>query len=271
MLDMCSLDVGSNKEQMDQNIIACAQIVEKGDPVRFRAIMALPAQYRPSLFVIFAFNLETARAPWMSQETMIAEMRLQWWHDALEEIATGGTVRRHEVVSPLAKLLTPDSARTLQRLVAARRWDIYKDPFASHSEFETYLESTSSSLLLVAARVLGACEEEVVYNFGYASGLARFFLATPKLYSAGRQPILDRSENALRAQAQEGLDRLFKARKARKKVSKEAGYAFLGGWQSGAILKTAVRSPEKILTGGLLRGNGSHSLALVLRRLTGLW
>ena len=55
---MCSLDVGSNKEQMDQNIIACAQIVEKGDPVRFRAIMALPAQYRPSLFVIFAFNLD---------------------------------------------------------------------------------------------------------------------------------------------------------------------------------------------------------------------
>ena len=68
--------------------------------------MAAPAQYRPSLFVIFAFNLETARAPWMSQETMIAEMRLQWWHDALEEIATGGTGRRHEVLSPLAKLLT---------------------------------------------------------------------------------------------------------------------------------------------------------------------
>jgi len=63
------------------------------------------------------------------------------------------------------------------------------------------LEATSSSLLLVAARMLGACEEEVVHNFGYASGLARFFLATPKLYSAGRQPILDCSENALRAQA----------------------------------------------------------------------
>ena len=53
---MGSLDVGPNKEQMDQNIIACAQIVEKGDPVRFRAIMAVPAQFRPSLFVIFAFS-----------------------------------------------------------------------------------------------------------------------------------------------------------------------------------------------------------------------
>ena len=88
----------------DDDLIACAQMVERADPDRFRALMATPVAARAKLFPIYAFNIEAARAPWVTQETMIAEMRLQWWRDALEEIRSGATVRRHEVVTPLAGL-----------------------------------------------------------------------------------------------------------------------------------------------------------------------
>ncbi|MBT6544979.1 MAG: squalene/phytoene synthase family protein, partial [Rhodobacteraceae bacterium] len=72
-------------ESSDLN--ACAALVERGDPARFLAVMAAPVQAREVLFVLFAFNLEVARAPWVTQQPMIAEMRLQWWCDALDEIA----------------------------------------------------------------------------------------------------------------------------------------------------------------------------------------
>ena len=47
-----------------EDVIACAKLVERGDPLRLRAVMAAPSDLRPALFTLFAFNLEVARAPW---------------------------------------------------------------------------------------------------------------------------------------------------------------------------------------------------------------
>ena len=90
------------------DLTACAALVQSADPDRFMATMAAPVAARRVLFPIFALNIEIARAPWVTQETMIAEMRLQWWRDALAEIAAGGPVRRHEVITPLADVLRPE-------------------------------------------------------------------------------------------------------------------------------------------------------------------
>ena len=78
---------------------ACAEITRKGDPDRFLSAMAARPALREILFPIYAFNVEVSRAPWVTKEPMIAEMRLQWWRDALQEIAAGGTVRRHDAVT----------------------------------------------------------------------------------------------------------------------------------------------------------------------------
>lgn len=67
------------------SIAACAALVARGDPDRFAAIMAAPPAARARLFPLYAFNLEVARAPWVTKEPMIAEMRLQWWRDVLAE------------------------------------------------------------------------------------------------------------------------------------------------------------------------------------------
>ena len=74
---------------LDDDIAACARLVARGDLPRFRATMAAPVELRRMLFPLYAFNLEVARAPWVTAEPMIALMRLQWWRDALGEIGGG--------------------------------------------------------------------------------------------------------------------------------------------------------------------------------------
>ena len=67
--------------------------------------MAAPLEARTRLLPLYALNLEIARAPWLTEEPMIAEMRLQFWRDTVEEAALGKSARAHEVAQPLAALI----------------------------------------------------------------------------------------------------------------------------------------------------------------------
>ncbi|MEO9460997.1 MAG: squalene/phytoene synthase family protein, partial [Marinomonas sp.] len=236
---------------IDQDIAACAGIVQRGDPDRFAAVMAVKPAARDVLFPIYAFNVEVARAPWVTQETMIAEMRLQWWRDGLSEIIAGGDVRRHEVVTPLAGVLDAHGAGVLDWLVEARRWDIYKDPFEDQAHFERYLMQTAGGLMYIAARALGDVREDVARDVGYAQGLANWLQAIPALESQKRVPLVDGRPEAVAALAQDGLRRLKKARAARGAVSSAAGQALLAGWQAETILKQAAQEPHRVIEGAL--------------------
>jgi phytoene/squalene synthetase len=255
----------------NDDIRACAGLLERGDPVRFRAVMSAPLAVRAKLFPVFAFNLEVARAPWVTKEAMIAEMRLQWWHDALDEIALGETIRRHEVVTPLSKFITAEAARDLQSLIEARRWDIYPDPFVDEAAFLRYISQTSSNLLKVASQALGPAEAQTLEKFGFGVGLANFFVAVPQLLSVGRSPLFDETSEFLRALALRGLSNLKEARSARGKISTIAGKALLSGWQAKTILKQAVEQPEKVLTGIRVPSGILDSSSLSLRAITGWW
>ncbi|MFY9244816.1 MAG: squalene/phytoene synthase family protein, partial [Roseicyclus sp.] len=109
---------------------ACADLVARGDPDRFRATMAGPLAARRVLFPLYAFNIEVSRAPWVTGEPIIAEMRLQFWRDVIEELAAGRPPRAHEVIAPLAQAIPQSVIGGLDRLVAARQWDIYSEAFA---------------------------------------------------------------------------------------------------------------------------------------------
>ncbi len=230
----------------DADLNACAALVERGDPWRFRAAMAAPVDLRKLLFPLYAFNVEVARAPWVTQETMIAEMRLQWWRDALEEIAEGKPVRRHEVTTPLAQAITADDARLLDELVAARRWDIYKDPFEDAAHFKRYIDQTAGHLMWVAARRLGTADEGVVRDAAYATGIAAWLCAIPTLEEAGRVPLLDGTSQGVSTLAQGALDRLRAARANRSKVKGQAQMALLPAAHAGPVLRAAAAAPQKV-------------------------
>jgi len=250
---------------------ACAALVEKADPLRFRAAMAAPVSARKILFPLYAFNVEVARAPWVTQEAMIAEMRLQWWRDALEEIATGGRPRRHEVVDALADVLDPQGARCLDGLVAARRWDVYKDPFDDVAHFAEYITATSGHLIWTAARLLGPAEEAVVRDFAFGVGIANIFQAYPVLTERGRAPLPDPSADGIEALAGDALSRMGQAAQARKSVSKASGAALIAGYHARPVLKMVKAAPDRVAADALDRNPAADSLRFLNVSLRGWW
>ncbi|MEM6308752.1 MAG: squalene/phytoene synthase family protein [Pseudomonadota bacterium] len=220
---------------------ACAALVEKGDPWRFRTVMAAPPDARAKLFPLYAFNVEVSRAPYVTAEPMIAEMRLQWWRDALEEIANG-TPRRHEVVTPLSDLLSPGQAQQLDRLVAARRWDCHKDAFEDHAALETYLRDTSGTLMQVAADLLTG-PEDVAQETGFALGIASWLTAIPALEAAKRIPLVDGTPAGVTAFANTGLNALQHSQRNIPRPARPAFWPALGAYR---VLHAAKSNPARV-------------------------
>lgn len=261
--------------RFDDDLNACAALVQRGDADRFLAVMAAPVAARAVLFPIYAMNLEVARAPWVTAEPMIAEMRLQWWRDALAEIAAGGPARRHEVITPLARVLPAPAAADLDALVAARRWDIYRDPFADAAALETYLDATAGTLAWAAARALcpeiDAAAEPVIRDAAQAAGVAAWLQAVPDLEARGRIPLVDGTPEGVRALARAGRTRLARARARRGAVPAAARPALLPGWQAGAILDQAIADPGRVARGDLGLSGARKRLMLMLRAASGRW
>nr|WP_174831664.1 squalene/phytoene synthase family protein [Ruegeria sp. HKCCA0235A] len=255
----------------DDDVKACAALVQRADPDRFRATMAAPVAARVVLFPIYALNVEVARAPWVTQEAMIAEMRLQWWRDALQEIAEGAAVRRHEVVTPLSRVLSPHLAGVLDEFVAVRRWDIYRDPFEDQEHFDAYINHSSGSLFVASAQALGAADENVLRDFGYGVGVANWFRAIPELEKRGRIPLLDGTTGGVQKLAQSALDRLRKARSKRGDIAPEARPALYAGWLAERVLKQAIAQPERVAAGTLEPGEMRQRLSLMWTVGSGRW
>ncbi len=251
----------------EADLTACAALVHQGDPDRFAATMASPVQARRILFPLFAFNVEASRAPWVTKEPMIAEMRLQWWRDALEEIADGRPARRHEVVTPLAACLRPEQARLLDGLVEARRWDIGSDPFDDEGAMWRYLDATTGTLLWVAAEALGAPsdDEPGVRQAARAVALANWMLALPELEARGKRPMHDGRPETLAALAAGALRDLT----AQRGLGLSARQALLCGWRARRTLTMVVRQPRRVAHGALVAPDLQRSLTLIRARLTG--
>ena len=253
------------------DLTACAELVERGDVPRFRATMAAPVSARPALFGLYAFNIEVSRAPWVTQEPMIAEMRLQWWRDALEEIGKGEGIRRHEVVTPVSQYLTPAGAGILDGLIEARRWDIWKEPFEDDAHFRRYLDATSGGLLRAGAGMLGGdLPEAVAADAGFALGLAAWFRAIPALENAQRMPLPDGRESTVRDLADEALTRLAAARAQRGAVGKAAAPLLFLAPEAAMVLKLARKEPARVKHAALDPAPLAARLGL-LRASLGRW
>ena len=228
-------------------IEACAALVEKGDPDRFLATMAAPPAARGKLFPLYAFNLEVARVPWVTEQPLIAEMRLQFWRDVLEAQAPPA----HEVAGPLHRVIreTRMDIKVLQRMIDARSWDVLRDPHRSQAALDVYIEDTAAGLMWAAGQALGAPAqaEPALRAVGWAAGLAVYFHAVPELKAEGRQPLVQESPEAIRALAETGLARLKLARAQRKSL----GPAAFSAWMAGPILAQVASAPERVLNGQL--------------------
>lgn len=242
-------------------IAACAALVERGDPDRFAAVMAAPVAARARLFPLYAFNLEVARAPWVTKEPLIAEMRLQWWRDVVSE----DHPRAHEVAGPLHGLIREASLPipVLDALIAARQWDVYHDPFADFAAFDAYLDATGGGLMWLAVCATGKGDEAAARDLGWATGLAGYLRAVPELEVRGRVPLIDGRPSAVAELAKAGLDRL---RRARGKVPQAAA---LAAWQTAGLLRQVADDPGVVAAGRMGLSEFARRGGLALQALTG--
>ncbi|MCT4558888.1 MAG: squalene/phytoene synthase family protein [Pelagimonas sp.] len=255
------------------DLVACAKLVEGADPERFASVMASPVMCRTVLFPIYAFNAEIARIPWITKEEMIAEMRFQWWKDALDEIAAGGLIRRHEVVTPLALVATPGVIACLKTVVEARRQDLDKSPFKDAAALRAYLYDSGGALMQAAVLALGDTgdvAQDVARDLGYAAGLASYLLAVPELVARGKLPLPDGRSQAIRDLALDGLETLARARGQRAQVSK-GGAALASAWMAAPVLKAAAAQPERVGDAALLPSEAVQRMRRLWVGTTGRW
>lgn len=244
------------------SLAACAEIVQRGDPDRFAAVMAAPAAARARLFPLYAFNLEVARAPWASKEPMIAEMRLQWWRDVVAEPAP----RAHEVAGPVHGVIREAALPlpVIDTLIAARLHDAYGQPFEDAAAFDAYLDDTAGGLMWLAAKATGGTDEAAARHLGWAMGLANYLRAVPELEARGRFPLPDGRAEAVRALADAGLLRLSKARAGH--VPKAAA---LAAWQARGLLRQVAADPLAVAEGRLALSEFARRGGLLWASLTG--
>ena len=250
------------------SIDACAALVARADPDRWAAVLAAPKQARAALIVLFAYNIEISRAPWASTQELIAQMRLQWWRDVLQEASP----RAHEVAAPLHELLTEGRVErgVLDAMAAARVWEIYSEPFSTQADFEDYINATSGGLVWATAQALGAGAraESAARAYGCALGMANFLRAVPELIQRGRRPLIDDSDQAIAALARNALQTWDLARSKRRDLG-AAWPAALPCVQTGAILRLAAREPNLVRQGGLLLAPMQARARLIWASLTG--
>lgn len=252
------------------SLAACADIVERGDPLRYKCAMAAPNAAQDKLLPLYAFNIEISRAPWVTQEPMIAEMRLQWWRDALEEIGNGDPVRSHEVTEPLRDVIRSAGipVKLFDQMITARRWDIYKDAFEGPEHFDEYIDQTSGNLMWASALALGAkaSMETDVRNLGYGSGVASMLQAAAELENRGRLPLVDGTHIGIKAIAKQSLARTYSCRQKGRKIAP----ALWPGYLAKPILREAIAHPELVAEGALDVSEFTKNWRLLRRQVFGM-
>jgi phytoene/squalene synthetase len=123
---------------------------------RYFAAMTAPADIRRGLLALYAFNYEIASVRERVSETLIGEMRLQWWRDTISEFREG-RVREHPVAAELFDAITRFGLPTarFERMLDARTFDLADNPLEDAESFKKYTEGTAGELMVLAASVCG--------------------------------------------------------------------------------------------------------------------
>jgi phytoene synthase len=170
---------------------ALALRLRRFDRDRFLATLFAPADRRPDLWALLAFNLEIARVRETVSQPILGQIRLQWWREVLDEAYAGGPVRRHEVATPLAQAIRRwriDRA-DLDRMIDGRERDLDDRPAADLAELVEYAAATSGSLNQAMLAVLEAATPAALAaarETGIAWALTGLIRAEPFRVAAGR-------------------------------------------------------------------------------------
>lgn len=166
----------------------CNTLVHAHDRDRWLASLFAPADKRPHLHALYAFNLEIARIRDVVSDPMPGEIRMQWWTDALQDEARGD-VQAHPVANAFLHTTTACGLHRadFERLIEARRFDLYDAAMADLRALISYCDATASSLFRAASKILsGQSADEAAHAAGIAYALTGLLRALPLHASRGQ-------------------------------------------------------------------------------------
>jgi phytoene synthase len=167
----------------------CAQLVRNQDFERYAATLFVPAEHRRTLLALYAFNAEVSRVHEHVSQPLPGEIRLQWWTDTLAGAGHGDVEGNPVAAELLLAIRTHDlPVDRLTKLVDAHVFDLYNDPMPDLAVLESHINDTASTLLALAARILGHVSgpiEQAADHGGLAQGVVRLIATLP--YDAARR------------------------------------------------------------------------------------
>lgn len=169
----------------------CHDLVRAGDKDRYLSSLFAPDHLRPRLLALYAFNIEIARIRETVSEPMLGEIKLKWWHDAIEGLYAGAGTG-HPVITALAPAIAEAELpkQAFINMIAARQFDLYDDPMQDMAELEGYLGETSSMSIQLAAMILAKDQAQALAEVsglaGVAMGIAGLLRSLPVTRARGQ-------------------------------------------------------------------------------------
>ncbi len=185
--------------------------VRTHDRDRYISALFAPADKRPGLMALYAFNAEIARVRDLVSEPLPGEVRLQWWRDLMEGTEHGEVSGNPVAVALLETISKYDLPRNaFVGMIEARIFDLYNDPMPTLNDLEGYLGETSSALIQLASLVLAGGRDlgtaDAAGHGGVAFALTGLMRALP-WHAARRQMYLPED---LLARHNVDMEQLFK-------------------------------------------------------------
>lgn len=143
-----------------KNLSPLAAELRIQDPDRYLTTLFAPAENRPALFALYAFDHEIAKVRRLVREPMAGLVRLQWWRDALDGIEKDDVVP-HPVVHALHQAKRCLDRQLLLRAIDGRERELEGAPPSDMDRLERHLAATGGSIVEAAAVVLGGTDRKV--------------------------------------------------------------------------------------------------------------
>jgi phytoene synthase len=179
-------------------------LVQRVDPDRWLSsrFVADPVE-RADVVAIYAYDHELARAPRVASNSLLGEIRLTWWREALDEIFEGRPVRRHPTAQALAAAVGRRklAREPLEAMIDARYRELDVEPLSVAEALEWARETAGRAAEAAVAVLDPKAPAEQALAGAAAWALARRVPERPELAAAYAQLLNDGRRGAAQLSA----------------------------------------------------------------------
>jgi len=146
-----------------------------------------PKDVRGDVQALLAFANELRIVRQRVSEPTPGEIRLQWWHDALDGKGHGA-VRSNPIADRLLAAIDNHQLPIvpLKRMIAAHRFDLYDDPMTDVHQFEGYAGETRACVYQFMAMILSTDKQDPAEFADAAGHLGVASAYVQQVFSFGR-------------------------------------------------------------------------------------